>query len=269
MGLDCWPGELSPTVENVDVGIARTLPEQEGQGEVREIEALYLAAIQQARRTIYLESQYLACRKIAEALARRLSEAEGPEIIIVLPKTTEGWLEEKAMGGARYKLSHLLWRTDVYRRCGIFYPVTKDGVPIYVHAKIMVVDDILLRVGSSNLNNRSMGFDTECDLALEVTEASENGAEMRDTILKLRLALLCEHLGVTAEKFSFTLESQSGSLLRTLDALSGGQKTLKRLLPSDVVGEDSVLAENELMDPERPPARFGERLSTTLRNLWR
>ena len=269
MDLDCWPRELSPTLENVDVGIARTLPEQEGQSEVREIEELYLAAIRQARRTIYLESQYLACRKIAEALASRLSEAEGPEIIIVLPKTTEGWLEEKTMDGARYKLSHLLWRSDVYKRCGIFYPTTKNGTPIYVHAKIMVVDDILLRVGSSNLNNRSMGFDTECDLALEVTEASENGAEMRDTILKLRLALLCEHLGVTAEKFSFTLESQSGSLLRTLDALSGGQKTLKRLLPSNIVGEDSVLAENELMDPERPPARFGERLSTTLRNLWR
>jgi phosphatidylserine/phosphatidylglycerophosphate/cardiolipin synthase-like enzyme len=269
LGLDCWPGELSPTVENVDVGIARTLPEQAGQSEVREIEALYLAAIRQARRTIYLESQYLACRKIAEALARRLSEAEGPEIIIVLPKTTEGWLQEKTMGAARYKLSHLLWRSDVYKRCGIFYPVTKKGAPIYVHAKIMVVDDILLRVGSSNLNNRSMGFDTECDLALEVTEASENGAEVRETILKLRLELLCEHLGVTAEQFSSTFEGQSGSVLRTLDALSGGQKTLKRLLPSDVVGEDSVLAENELMDPERPPPRLGERVSTTLRSLWR
>ena len=268
-GLDCWPGELSPTVENVDVGIARTLPEQEGQSEVREIEALYLAAIRQARRTIYLESQYLACRKIAEALARRLSEVQGPEIIIVLPKTTEGWLEEKTMGGARYKLSNLLWRSDVYRKCGIFYPVTKDGVPIYVHAKIMVVDDILLRVGSSNLNNRSMGFDTECDLALEATEASENRAEMRETILKIRLELLCEHLGVTAEQFSSAFEGQSDSLLRTLDALSGRQKTLKRLLPSDVVGEDSALAENELMDPERPPVRLGERLSTTFGRLWR
>ncbi len=269
LGLDCWPSELSPTIENVDVGIARTLPQQEGQSEVREIEALYLAAIRQARRTIYLESQYFACRTIAEALARRLSEAEGPEIVLVLPKTTEGWLEEKTMGGARYKLSHLLWRSDVYGRCGIYYPVTKDSVPIYVHAKIMVVDDILLRVGSSNLNNRSMGFDTECDLALEVTEASENGTEMRETILKLRLELLCEHLGVTAPKFSSTFEGQSGSLLRTLDALSGGQKSLKRLLPSDVVGEDSVLAENELMDPERPPVRLGERVSATLTSLWR
>jgi phosphatidylserine/phosphatidylglycerophosphate/cardiolipin synthase-like enzyme len=268
-GLDCWPEELSPTIENVDVGIARTLPQQEGQSEVREIEALYLAAIRQARRTIYFESQYFACRKIAEALARRLSEVDGPEIVIVLPKTNDGWLEETIMGGARYKLSHLLWRSDVYKRCGIFYPVTKNGTPIYVHAKIMIVDDILLRVGSSNLNNRSMGFDTECDLALEVTDAPETAGETCQTILKLRLELLCEHLGVTAEKFSSTCESQSGSLLRTLDALSGEQKTLKRLLPSDVVGDDSVMAENELMDPERPPARLGERLSTMLRSLWR
>ena len=36
-----------------------------------------------------------------------------------------------------------------------------------VHSKVMIVDDTLLRVGSANLNNRSMGTDTECDLALE------------------------------------------------------------------------------------------------------
>ena len=92
---------------------------------------------------------------------------------------------------------------------------------------------------------------------------------MQETILKLRLELLCEHLGVTAEQFSSAFEGQSDSLLRTLDALSGRQKTLKRLLPSDVVGEDSALAENELMDPERPPLRLGERLSTTFGRLWR
>ena len=267
--LNCWPDELSPTIENVKVGIARTLPEQEEQSEVREIEALYLEAIRRAKHTIYFESQYLACRKIAEALARRLSEAEGPEIVIVLPKTTDGWLQEKTMGGARYKLSHLLWRSDAHKRFGIFYPVTKGGTPIYVHAKIMIADDTLLRVGSSNLNNRSMGFDTECDLAFEATESSENREEIRGTILKLRRELLCEHLAVTAETFSSTFKDNAGSLIRTLDVLSGAQKTLKRLLPSDVVGEDSALAENELMDPERPAERLGERVSTKLRSLWR
>ncbi len=38
-----------------------------------------------------------------------------------------------------------------------------------VHSKVMIVDDGFLRVGSANLNNRSMGADTECDLAFEAS----------------------------------------------------------------------------------------------------
>ena len=96
-------------------------------------------------------------------MACRLQEPFGPEIILVLPKTTEGWLEHKAMDGARHRLLHELWKADRYKRLGVYYPVTAGGKPIYVHAKILTMDDKLLRVGSSNLNNRSMSFDTECD----------------------------------------------------------------------------------------------------------
>jgi phosphatidylserine/phosphatidylglycerophosphate/cardiolipin synthase-like enzyme len=268
-GADCWPDGLSQTIENVDVAIARTLPKQEEQSEVREIETLYLDAIAHAKHTIYFETQYLACRRIAEAVARRLSEADGPEIVIVLPKTTEGWLQEKTMGAARYKLLHLLWRSDVHKRLGVFYPITAGGVPIYVHAKIMVVDDTLLRVGSSNLNNRSMGFDTECDLAIEVTTDTRNSERLRGTIRLIRRKLLCEHLGVTADVFSSAIDEHSGSLLRTLNAQIGGRKTLKPLGPSDLVGEDSALAENEFMDPERTPPSLTDRVSSNFRNFWR
>ena len=181
--------------EQVEVAIARTLPELDDRKEVREIEALYLEAIGRAEHTIYLESQYLASRRLAEALARRLEEPDGPEIVLVLPETTEGWLEHKAMDGARLKLLHLLWRADRHQRLGVFYPVTESGEAIYVHAKIMVIDDRLLRVGSSNLNNRSMGFDTECDLAVEAVPGSADEGRIRATILSVREDLLCEHLG--------------------------------------------------------------------------
>jgi len=55
-------------MRNVDVGIARTLPELDNRNEVREVEALNLAAIAAARRAIYLENQYLASRALADAL---------------------------------------------------------------------------------------------------------------------------------------------------------------------------------------------------------
>jgi phospholipase D1/2 len=101
---DPWPDDVRPTFTDVDVAIARTIPAMEGQKEIREIEALYLSAIRRARRTIYIESQYFAARKIAEAMAARLREPDGPEIVIVNPAFSYGWLEEEAMGSARRPL---------------------------------------------------------------------------------------------------------------------------------------------------------------------
>jgi phosphatidylserine/phosphatidylglycerophosphate/cardiolipin synthase-like enzyme len=46
-------------------------------------------------------------------------------------------------------------------------PPSRRGTPIFAPAKILVMDDRLLRVGSSNPTNRSLGLDTECDLAVE------------------------------------------------------------------------------------------------------
>ncbi len=164
---DVWPRELEPMLRSVDVGIARTQPELDGRSEVREVEALNLEAFAAARRTIYLENQYLASRELVDALATRLREPDGPEIVIVLPRNSESFLEEQAMDSARYRLLDVLWTADVHGRLGVYWPVTEGGTPIYVHAKVLVADDRLLRIGSSNLNNRSMGFDSECDLAIE------------------------------------------------------------------------------------------------------
>ena len=266
-GSDPWPDDLAPTIEQIDVAIARTLPELDDREEVREIEALYLEAIAKAERSIYIETQYLACRKIAEALAQRLGEPDGPEIVIILPESTEGWLEHKVMDGARLKLLHMLWRADRHKRFGVFYPVTAAGTPIYVHAKIMVIDDRLLRVGSSNLNNRSMGFDTECDLAIEVTSTSRDDQRVRETIVSIRRDLLCEHLDVEPRRFAEAMTGVSGSLLQTIEALRGQGRSLKPFERAEVAEDESVLAENELLDPEGRPPSLTARISGRLRDL--
>jgi phosphatidylserine/phosphatidylglycerophosphate/cardiolipin synthase-like enzyme len=258
-GLEAWPDGLEPTLTNVDVAIARTFPGTDEDREVREIEALYLRAIGQAARTIYLESQYLASRTIAEALAARLGERDGPEIVIVLPQSADGWLEQKAMDGARRKLLHLLWRADIHGRLGVYYPVTAAGEAIYVHAKIMIIDDRLLRVGSSNVNNRSMGFDTECDLAVEA-DGTAGHRGLRETIASIRHDLLCEHLGVAQDRLAGALAA-SGSLVPAIEGLRGTGRSLVRFEPEDVSDDDSALAENELVDPERTPASLAARIS--------
>lgn len=258
-----WPDDLEPSMRDVDVAIARTLPEQVDQPEVREIEALYLAAIAQARQLLYLESQFLASRTLAEALADRLQDPDGPEVVLVLPLSAESWLQQQTMDGARRRLLHLLWAADRYGRLGVYYPVTAQGEPIYVHAKVLVLDDRLLRVGSSNLNNRSMGFDSECDLAVEVTTGTPNGAQLREAIVSIRRRLVSEHLDVAPGDLQDAVDRGS-SLLAAIEALRGEGKSLRLFEPETVADDDSPLADTALMDPEGTTPRIWDRLRRRL-----
>lgn len=263
-----WPDNLAPDFENVDVGVARTAPEHDGDNEVREIEALYLAAIGSARKTLYVESQYLASRRLAEALAARLQEPDGPEIIVVLPEKAEGWLRRMPMDGARKKLLHLLWNADRFGRLGAYYPVTANGNWIYVHAKILVVDDQVIRVGSSNLNNRSMGFDTECDIIVEAPRfPPETRSASEGRITGIRNDLVAEHLAVEPSRLVEEIEACGGSLLAAIERLRGDGKTLVSFDPGQISDEDSALAENDLADPEAADRSFLERLSRGLSSV--
>nr|WP_246206126.1 phospholipase D-like domain-containing protein [Propylenella binzhouense] len=252
-----WPDGLDPSFRDVDVAISRTAPEYGDRPAVHEIEALYMAAIAAARKTLYIESQYFASRKIAEAMSRRLRESNGPEIIVVNPETADGWLEEEVMGSSRARLLRLIREADRHRRFRLYTPVTSGGAPIYVHAKVMVVDDRLLRVGSSNLNNRSLGFDTECDLSVEALPGAQRGVALSRSIVGLRNDLLAEHLGVPNAVIEEQIRAAGGSVIRAIEALRSDGKSLRPFQPpalNDV--EATVLGENQLLDPERPASRW-------------
>jgi phosphatidylserine/phosphatidylglycerophosphate/cardiolipin synthase-like enzyme len=247
-----WPSKLQSTLCNVDVGIARTLPELHSRREVREVEALNLAAIAAARHTIYLENQYLAARSLVDALAARLRESDGPEIVIVLPRRGNNRLERETMDGARHRLIQVLWEADDHHRLGIYWPVTDRGAPIYVHSKVLVVDDRLLRVGSSNLNNRSMGFDSECDVAIEADPNNSEDEDVRRQVTSVRHQLVSEHLGVSVGELE-TAVHRCRSLLKAVEELRGQGRTLRPFTERTVSDEASPLAENELMDPDQVP----------------
>lgn len=263
-----WPSGLEPTLGNVDVGIARTLPKLAGRIEVREVEALNLAAIAAARHTIYLENQYLAARRIAEALAARLREDDGPEIVIVLPRKGNNPLERGTMDGARHRLIQVLWAADEHHRLGVYWPATGDGTPIYIHSKVMVVDDRLLRIGSSNLNNRSMGFDSECDLAIEANADAPQHDDVRRQVTSTRNRLVSEHLGVSVGEFERAM-AECGSFLKTVEALRGEGRTLRPVTERTVAKEASPLAEIELMDPDHVPQSLTRRMRRLIAGLRR
>jgi phospholipase D1/2 len=241
-----WPEGVEPDFRNVDVAIARTQPMHGDDEEIREIEALYLAAIRSARRFIYIETQYFASHKIAEALGERLAERDGPEVVVINPKSAAGWLEEKVMGSARAHLLEDIEKADSHRRFRLYTPVTEGGDDIYVHAKVLVVDDRFLRVGSSNLNNRSMGFDTECDLAIEASSRAEE-----DAIRGIRTKLLAEHLGVDREAFAALDADLNRSLVGAIEHFR--RPNGRSLIPFErpPLGDvEAAIAETSVLDPD-------------------
>ena len=247
--LSRWPEALAANVTDVDVGISRTEPAIGNSPGVREVETLYIDMIAAARRSIYIENQYFTAEKIGDALLARLEEPDGPEIIVVLRELSHGWLEEITMQTLRTRLLAKLQAADKHGRLRVFYPYIaglKPGTCIDVHSKMIVVDDDIVRIGSANLANRSMGLDTECDLTIE----AGGREDVQEQIRELRSLLLAEHLGFSVEQVQEAVAG-AGNLRDAIDRLQREDRTLKPLAEVPQVS-DTLLSVISVADPEKP-----------------
>jgi phosphatidylserine/phosphatidylglycerophosphate/cardiolipin synthase-like enzyme/uncharacterized membrane protein YdjX (TVP38/TMEM64 family) len=245
---DPWPESVAPDFTGVEIGIVRTQPRYNGDAEVREAEALFLDSIDRAERSIYIENQFVTSPLIARRLARQLRRQPGLEVVIVAPRSHDSWIERRTMRNGRIRFWRRL-RAAADGRVRLLYPaVEQDGkaTDTMIHSKIMVVDDRLLRVGSANLNNRSMGADTECDLAIEARNDDERAA-----IAAMRNRLLGEHCGVGAEEVAAAL-AHHGSLVAVADRLGSNGHRLRPI--DDGVPDRSAFAAaiERMADPSRP-----------------
>ncbi|KQZ62219.1 phospholipase [Sphingopyxis sp. Root1497] len=261
-----WPETLEADFFGVDVAISRTRAEYDGYEEIREIEQLYLDMIAAAQRFIYFENQYFTSAKIAAAIAERLNEDDPPEFVLVMPKQADGWLEQMAMDAARVQLVREIAKAKHGDRLRVYVPHTEGGEAIYVHAKTAIVDDRMIRVGSANMNNRSMGLDSECDVTIDAALAANTGVE--PTIRRLRESLIAEHLGVEPSEVGRAFEG-SGSLVTAIEALRGSEGRTLELLDLTKPGPfDQYIAEHELLDPESPDAMFDAIPERGMRKNW-
>jgi phospholipase D1/2 len=194
-----FPATL-PMVQGSRFGIARTIPEVENREYVDEVSKLYVAAIDKAERFIYIESQYLTSCAVRDALIARMHQTKRPklDIIVVLPHKPEKFKEEMTVGIPQAVLLKLL--SDEAKEhghaLGIYNVVTgqdDEGEPmyVYIHSKLMIVDDELFLVGSANLTNRSMTIDSEIVGAYE----ANGDRRVRDAIRRARVRLMLEHAG--------------------------------------------------------------------------
>lgn len=248
---DAWPAGLAPHFERVPVAIARTLPAWNGEKEVREAANLTLDALAAARRTIYIEAQYLTAPAVGDVLERQLRHPDGPEVVILLTRKSRGLTERLVMGMNRDRLIRRLRRADKNDRLRVYYPCTPhdDGRrrQILVHSKLVIVDDVFLRIGSSNLNNRSIGLDTECDLAVEAQDA-----KTRNGIARLRNALVAEHLGTDEAQVAAEIAGHDGSLIAAIERLNTRPRGLATFEAMHQRGPRRPIIGTRLLDPERP-----------------
>jgi phosphatidylserine/phosphatidylglycerophosphate/cardiolipin synthase-like enzyme/uncharacterized membrane protein YdjX (TVP38/TMEM64 family) len=244
-----WPSQVKPDMEAIQIGISLTEPEYDTRPGVRHVEQLYLDAIRSAQEYIYIETQYLTSKTLGACLLERLQERGGPEIVLILHPNSDGWLEQYTMDVLRGRLLKQLRAGDTFNRLGLYYPqIPGLGTQcLSLHSKVLIVDDAFVRIGSSNLSNRSMGFDTECDLAVEAGE----DARLQAAITSLRHRLLGEHLSVPPEAVAERL-AREGSLIATIEGLRGHERTLQVFdgqIPADL---DAWIPDAELIDPDRP-----------------
>ncbi len=243
-----WPDELETQFEDVEIGIARTSAAYNGYPQVEEVRELFLLQIASARHFIYAENQYFASKDIAEAIAQRLQEPDPPEVVVVHPANADGWLESVAMDPARDRLVDALEALDAHDRFHLFVPYTGE-TPIYVHAKLLIIDDRILRVGSANFNGRSMGLDSECDVFIDC--AREGNGHCGGPIRAIRHGLLAEHCGITPEEVADGIE-RHGSMAAMIGHVGAGHsRQLRPFVMPESSEIEQFIADNEWFNPDR------------------
>ena len=172
------------------------------QGE-RSIARAYAKALERVQRLIYVEDQYFWSRDVAGPLADALRAKPDLHLIAVLPRFPEqpGFASYPESAGQDEALR--LVRAAGGDRVGIYDIENEAGTPIYVHAKVCVMDDVWAMVGSDNLNRRSWTHDSELSCAILDDRRDDRSPEdpgglgdgARRFARDVRLKLWREHLG--------------------------------------------------------------------------
>jgi len=221
---------------------------------VREIRRLYLDAIASAERLIYMENQYFSSQAIYDAIMRRMAERNRArlQIVMIFPRRTSAFVEGLSMGLAQARMFNSLKEaaSRYGHSLGLYFTCSPGPggrkVPVYIHSKVLVVDDRFLTVGSANTTNRSMGLDTELNLSWEAASPDD---PLSASIMAARVDLLREHAGLQGPPAGRLAEPEG--LAGLLDTIAdSGDGRLSRLVARDYLGGSRWLRD---ISPEETP----------------
>lgn len=191
----------------------------------------YTKAIRRARRLIYLEDQYLWSKEVAQLFAEAMRDNPELHLVAVVPRHPDvdgGFALPPNQVGREQAIE--LCKRAAADRVHVFDLENHAGTPIYVHAKVCVIDDVWCSVGSDNFNRRSWTHDSElaCAVLDETRDdrAPVDPARLGDGARRfprdLRLSLLREHLDRTPGDDLDLLDPESA-----VEALTGAANRLR------------------------------------------
>ncbi len=237
------PPPVTVSLPRARVALARTMPARLGHEPAQEIRAQLVRAIHRAERMIYAETQYLTSCAVREALVQRMSDRKRPlDIVFVVPRRPEKLKEELTVGLAQRTVLTDLARAarENGHRLGVYDVAAGRDAWVYVHSKLVIVDDRFLSIGSANLTNRSMSIDSEVNASWEA-EAGDRA--LVHAIRRVRTRLLLEHLGGAADVRAVV---RPEGLVARLDAIAESRRGRLRAHPIDV--EEPTLLERALQE---------------------
>ncbi|MFB9360416.1 phospholipase D family protein [Actinoplanes nipponensis] len=209
----------------------------------------YTKAIKKARRLIYLEDQYLWSKEVAQLFADALNQNDDLHLVAVVPRhpDVDGRFALPPNQVGREEAIELC-RKAAPERVHVFDVENHAGTPVYVHAKVCVVDDVWASTGSDNFNRRSWTHDSELSCAVldntrderEPRDPAGEGQGARTYARNLRLELMREHLDRTDDDGLIDPDDAVRTVSAAADALrdwhAGGQRGPRppgRLVPHE------------------------------------
>ena len=189
----------------------------------RSVARAFAKALSRARTLVYIEDQYFWSMEIAQLLADALRRQPQLQLVAVVPRFPD---KDGRLSGPPSRLAQSR-AVDIVRRAGGdrvgIYDIENDsGTPVYVHAKVCVIDDVWAAVGSDNLNRRSWTHDSELSCAVIDGEMDDRiprdpgglGDGSQRFARDLRLSLWTEHLGSSPPESEFLDLAHASELWR-------------------------------------------------------
>jgi len=268
------------------VQLLRTYPKRIGgysfapDGE-RSVARGYTKALKRARCLVYVEDQYLWSIEVAQTFAEALQTQPGLHVAVVLPHhpDQDGRFSMPPNLVGRDRAMSLI-REAGGARFAAYGVENPGGTPVYVHAKVCIVDDVWATIGSDNFNRRSWTHDSELSAAViddtcdprEPQDPAGLGDGARTYARDLRLQLHREHLdrqdddGLVDPVAAFEQLRRSAEALQAwYDADRRGPRPPGRLRPlvdpplSDATRRWATVAYHHLYDPDGRPRELTRR----------